>query len=230
MKPSLAIGAFFVCFTAGQVSAIPVQLIKENFSTGNSAAMSASTNPDWSDNDSSPNAFEVYNSGGAGVRGMSSTYDHDNNIGTANITIPGGVEVNHDGGLITLIASLPLPLVSTSTPAILSFFAGTRTANGSLPTVTVFNVTDNVAILATSNITLNATRSIWTFNSFNVNFSPSDIGDTIQVRWFGGGSNGADGLQLTDINFFAESIPEPTTAALGLLGVGGLMLRRRRMA
>lgn len=66
-----------------------------------------------------------------------------------------------------------------------------------------------------------------------------DFHDTFQVNAVGrylrlanltnhGGDNGFVGL--SEVRIFAIPIPEPATASLALLALGGLMLRRRRMA
>lgn len=208
---------------ASQASALTLTLIDEDFS-GGSGALQSSTNPVWSDDDASA-SFEVYNSGGAGPRGMQSTYDHDNNLGTPNINIPGGIEVNDDAGPITLTASLLLDEVGGMGD--LSFFAGRRGSGGVAPTLSIFNVTTATDILLNEAILTNG--NVWTFNEYSFDLLGAQAGDTLEVRFFGGGNNSASGLQLTDV-LLTSDVPEPATAVLGLFGLAALARRRRQVA
>jgi hypothetical protein len=163
---------------------------------------------------------------------MNSTYDHDQNGGTANITIPGGIEVNDDSGAATLTATILLSDRLIAGSDLLTFFAGTRSATGPAPTITITNMTDATTILAATTVTINANDNIWEFNSHSGLFTAADAGDTIKIDWFGGGTNSANGLELADIELTVETVPvpEPVSAGLCVLAMGSLMLRRRRAA
>ena len=175
-----------------------VTVLDENFSAGLSSSI-------WSDSDASA-GFEIYGPGGAGVRDMNSTYDHDQNPLTPNIPIPGAIEINDDDGPVTLAAQVNLPPhLNSLEDGVLTFFAGLRNGDaGTSATVEIVNVTDSTTILAPTTITINADDDIWQHNSFNVDVSGTDAGDTIEIRFYGGGSNSANGLQLTDLNFTVQ--------------------------
>lgn len=73
----------------------------------------------------------------------------------------------------------------------------------------------------------NSNRNAW---GFTTNFTATDTSVTITGRE-------VPGRATTDLIFFnglilrdVSAIPEPATATLGLIGLGGLMMRRRRMA
>src|SRR6476661_208028 len=75
---------------ASSASAAPVLLIRDDFSDGAVGPTPAAAN--WVNSSGSP---EVAAGTGFGTaRAVATTYDHDNNAGTANINIPGGLEVN----------------------------------------------------------------------------------------------------------------------------------------
>lgn len=68
-----------------------------------------------------------------------------------------------------------------------------------------------------------------------VDFSTDGIYDVIQYTWLSNGLNDTGngrfgGTVLTGTTFVATVVPEPATASLALLGLGGLMMRRRRQA
>jgi|GEM_PF-4482432 len=69
-----------------------------------------------------------------------------------------------------------------------------------------------------------------------IDYSTDGIYDVIQYTWLGNGLNNTGngrfgGTVLTGNVFVAPpAVPEPATATLGLLALGGLMMRRRRMA
>jgi len=69
-----------------------------------------------------------------------------------------------------------------------------------------------------------------------IDYSTDGIYDVIQYTWLGNGLNNTGngrfgGTVLTGNVFVAPpAVPEPATATLGLLALGGLIMRRRRMA
>jgi hypothetical protein len=208
--------------TAWNFSTVPVMtLFEEDFSGG----LAAKTNPTWTDDDNSPTDFELYGPGGAGVRDMDTAYDHDQNPNTPDIDIPGAIEVNDDGGDVTLTATLTVPDLNGLFFGKLTFFAGVR--NTGSPTIEVYNVTDDRVVLETADITINDNDNIWQFNSFSPVFQSSDIGDTLEVRWFAGaGTSSAEGLQLADVTFMVSDTPDPGGETFadwiaGFTGVGG---------
>jgi hypothetical protein len=179
-------------------------LVREKFSGGGgtgAGGLAAETNPVWTDNDSG--GFEVYGSNGAGARGMKDTYDQDNNAGTAQIKIPGGIEVNSNGPNTLLKATFTLP----SLPPNLSYAGGTlrlwvgnRGSPGGSQTIQVFDTLPGTAIMAATAPVLptGGTPRDWIFNSFNVPFSNANAGDKIEVRFQSSG-NGGEGLELADV-------------------------------
>lgn len=198
-----------------------LSLISEDFSTGTTAEISihlnASRKPVWNQNiDGFPNTFEGFDIHGLASRGFSNLYDR----GSGPIPVPGGLEVNSIGGPVTLMATVTrLPEnLDADIPAQISFFAGLRniflSTTEVLPTIKIVNLTDGSDILPETEITgLNTgtdfeTTSDWVEKSYEVNFSSSDLGDRIQVEWFGGGDNGGSGLLLADIRFVATATSE----------------------
>ena len=172
-----------------------ITLIDEEFTGGAQPVNTAHVT--WSD--STGGGFETYNSGGAGARTMPDNYDHDLDGDTPNVTIPGGIEVNDNAGAVTLTATVTMPDEFAPGSGVLTFFAGTRTATGPAPTITIVNTTDGTTVLATETVTINATVNTWEYNLDSGLFSTADIGDTIEVRWHGGPSSNGQGLQLCDI-------------------------------
>jgi hypothetical protein len=192
---------------------------------------SAAVSPHWFD--STGGAFEVYPAGGATQRGLSTTYDHDANGSTPQVTIPGAIEVNDSAGGVTLTAAFTLPnSVDTTEQATLRFFAAYRGYNASfpIPNVSLVNVTDNRIALAASNVVFNANKGVWQANTRLISLLASDLGDSFQIRFYGGGSDNNNGLELTDVSFAVATVAIPTPAALpaGALLAAGLSLRRRR--
>lgn len=190
-----------------------IVLIDETF---NPATFPPAPPPTWT---SSVGPFETYNQTGANVRDMANTYDHDNNIGTAQILIPGGIEVNDNGSNVTVTATVTLP--NNASSGLLTFWAGSR-GDVAGQQISIFDITDSTMILAPTNVNINTVGNPnqWQFNSFTIPFTAANWGDTIAVRFIGNG-NGAQGLQLTDLDFTVGLIPEPASIALwSLLGVG----------
>lgn len=205
-----------------------VNLVSENFSD-------AAVGP------TPPAANWVHSSGGheagsgtgfATARGVAPTYDNDNDAGTANVDVPGGYELNNNGGNQTLTVSVTMPGSFDAAPnnfATLSFWAAVRANNAAGASVRVTDVTDGVDAVPATTPAFAPTNTNWQYNSFTFPLLASYAGDTFNVVFAGGGSNGADGLELTDIKFAVNTVPEP--ASLGLLAVaavGGLARRRRR--
>jgi len=176
-------------------------LIDEEFPGGRSPTHTA--NVTWSD--STGGGYETYNSGGAGIRDMNSVYDHDQDGGTADVTIPGGIELNDNTGPVTLTATVTMPAEFNPGSGVLTFFAGERRGTGADPAITIANTTDGATVLATENIAINANDNIWEYNAYSDLFGAADAGDTIEVRWFGGGDNGANGLQLCDLELTVQT-------------------------
>lgn len=208
-------------------SAEIVTIIDEEFTNG--AEPTNTSFVTWSHN--AAGGFETYASGGAGPRDMNNNYDHDQNSGTPNVTIPGGIELNTNTGGVTLTAAMTLTLPAGTFPDgdLLTFYAGVRSGNG-IPTITILNITDSTTILPTTNIAINSDDNIWEYNSFTNLFSASDVGDTINIQWFASGSNSASGLQMADVELTVNAIPEPSTLILFGAGLGALIGSRRRKA
>ena len=218
---TIAVLSFFV--SASPASA--VTLIDEDFA-GFGASQTYGTNTvTWSDDDGT-SGFENYTSN-FGARQTDQTYDDDNNGGTPDIAVVGAIEVNDDAGAVTLTGSFVLPGTVSATDVLeLRFAADYRgTLLPDPGTVQIFNVTDGTDILATTSVAQDTANRDWEPNFFSAPLSASDLGDTIEIRFFGGaGSSGASGLQVTLIEL--DAVPEPSS--LALLGLGGLLIARRR--
>jgi hypothetical protein len=217
--------AGFVAVAASPVVAAPVVLIRDDFSDGAVGPTPAAAN--WVNSSGAP---EVAAGTGFGTaRAVATTYDHDNNAATANINIPGGLEVNVSA-VATQTITVTFPATIDAAPnnnAVLTFWGAVRANNATGASVSIVDTTDAVTLLPATTPTFAATNTNWQFNSFSVPLLASYAGDTVNVVFNGGGSNGANGLELTDITF-AANVPEP--ASLSLLGAGmvGLLARRRR--
>ena len=80
--------------------------------------------------------------------------------------------------------------------------------------------------------TANNPGQIFDLGNVQARFVRFDIISNLRGSIFPGNLNNVDSnfVGLTEVQFFTGIIPEPATASLGLLGMAGLMLRRRRMA
>jgi hypothetical protein len=58
------------------------------------------------------------------------------------------------------------------------------------------------------------------------NSTAASVGDDIQIRWTGGGSNSANGQEVALVSFSTVDVPEPSTLAIFALGVFGLASRK----
>jgi hypothetical protein len=202
----------------------------EDFSNGSGGLVnSASVN--WSD--SSGNGFEVYGASGAGARSMSSTYDHDSDTTTAQIALPGGIEVNDQQGNELLTAQFTLnTMIQASQVGQLSFWGGVRGGNANGALVEIFNVSLNTSLTGILTPTLGSPD--WLLNEFTFASTAASVGDLLEIRWQGGGSNSANGQEIALVSFSivndpeAASIPEPKTMAIFMLGIIGLMVTKCR--
>lgn len=183
----------------------PVVLLDVKFDAG-SGGLTGATGVTWAD--TTGGGFEVYDSGGAGARGMSASYDHDGNLATAEVAIPGAVEVNDNGNDVRLTATLTLPILEAGDAytggGVMTFWAGMRGAPVGPQTIEVFDTTDGVTLTGALQASLpsGATPRPWVFNSMNVPFSGAQPGDTIAVRFQSSG-NGAEGLQIAWFSLIA---------------------------
>jgi len=196
-------------------------IFSEDFSGGSSSLVN-STDASWTD--TSGQGFEVYNANGANARSMSKTYDHDNDASTAEIKIPGGIEVNDDLGNETLSVTFTLDsIVDAGQEFLLTFFAGER-GNASGATVEVYNVTQDISLSSILEPVLDASE--WIFNSFSFDAATTTSGDDIQISWTGGGKNSAISQEVADVNLSIVNVPAPATAAIFALGLLGFGLSR----
>ena len=144
-------------------------------------------------------------------------------------TLAGGVTV----GLFEAGATVPLvtSLLRTDTPANAAFFATssqtatTTQAVGSTPQLFIRAWTTASGGFAAARTTPGAQWGEWSFTSQPLGGTPAGGGLPVPTPgvtgWGPGTDNGGFSLQLTPV-------PEPTTVALGVLGVGALVLARRR--
>lgn len=192
--------------------AATVTLIDEEFTGGSFDDASI-----WSSTDS---LFEVYSNGGFSVRGIS---------GGATPAAPlGGLEVlaNATSNTITITVDLPT-FLDDSVDGVFTFLAGQRIEAGSggfEGDLEIINVTDNRVIRAKSAV--NHPNFTLVLNTETLDFLASDAGDTLELRFYESAGNSARGLQLADLQLDVTVIPEP--GSLALLGLGGLLIARRR--
>lgn len=196
-------------------------IFSEDFSGGSTSLKNSST-VKWTD--TSGGGFEVYKSTGANARKMSSTYDHDNDATTAQVKIPGAIEVNDDKGNETLSATFTFDSVINDTQAfLLTFFSGVR-SNATGSSVEVYNVSQGISLSGLLVPVLNGAE--WVYNSFSFDGATTVTGDTLQISWIGGGTNSANGLEVADVKLSVVDVPAPATAAILALGLAGLGFRR----
>lgn len=91
--------------------------------------------------------------------------------------------------------------------------------------------------LGADNSRLDADSSIWTARNQVIRFDDGgvDFNDPAYYNWFrlnvdsvaGWGAGGGE-VALGELELFGDPIPEPTSAVIGLIGLGGLIARRRR--
>jgi len=144
-------------------------------------------------------------------------------------TLPGGVTVGlfEAGGTVPLVTSL----MRTDTPGNAAFFAtATQTATtsqgaGTTPQLFVRAWTTSSGGFAAARTTPGAQWGEWSFTSQPLGGTPAGGGLPVptpgMTGWGPGTVNGGFALELTPV-------PEPATVALGVLGVGALLLARRR--
>src|SRR4051812_32536300 len=218
--------ALFAAVAASPAVAAPILLIRDDFSDGAVGPTPAAAN--WVN--SSGSAEVAAGTGFGTARAVATTYDHDNNASTADINIPGGLEVNVSAGLSTQTFTVVMPGTFDAAPnnqARLTFWASVRANNATGASVSIVDMTDAVTVLPATTPTFAATNTNWQFNSFSFPLLASYAGDTFNVVFNGGGGNGGDGLELTDITF-AANVPEPGSLSLAGAAVLGLLARRRR--
>lgn len=197
-------------------------IFSEDFS-GGSSSLTSSSSVTWADSDGG--GFEVYGTSSAGPRGMSGMYDHDNDLGTANIAIPGAIEVNDDSGNVLLTATFSLDsTIYTNQMGILSYFGGVRGGNSTGASVEVFNLTQNTSLSGILTPTLGTGN--WVYNEFFFEFTAASIGEDLQIRWIGGGSNSANGQEVALVSLSTVKVPEPSILAIFALTIIGLASSR----
>lgn len=80
--------------------------------------------------------------GFATARGVSTTYDNDNNASTPNVNIPGGLEVNASAvSTLTITVTMPATLALASQTQ-LTFWASVRANNAAGASVSIVDTTD----------------------------------------------------------------------------------------
>ena len=197
-------------------------IFAEDFSGGNNSLKNSSI-VTWEDSDGG--GFEVYGTTSSGPRGMSGMYDHDNDVSTPNIPILGAIEINDDRGDVLLTATFSLDsIIDNNHMGVLSFFGGVRGGNATGASVEIFNLTKNTSLTGILAPVLGAGK--WVYNEFTFAPTAASIGDDIQIRWTGGGTNSANGQEVALVSFSTVDVPEPSTFAIFALGLAGLASRR----
>jgi len=197
-------------------------IFEEDFS-GGSRALTNSSTVTWADSDGG--GFEVYGTRNSSARGMSGTYDHDNDASTVNIALPGAIEVNDDAGDVLLTATFNLDTsINANQMSVLSFFGGVRGNNATGASVEIFNITQNNSLSGVLIPTLG--KGDWIYNEFSFASTAASVGDDIQIRWTGGGNSSANGQEVALVSFATVDVPEPSTFAIFALGMMGLAARR----
>jgi len=223
--------AVLLTLTVASTSAQATLIFSEDFTSG-SAGLTNSIDVNWSD--SSGNGFEVYSAGGAGARGMKGTYDHDGDSNTAQIALPGGIEVNDDQGNELLIAQFTLnTMIQANELGQLSFWGGVRGNNAIGASVEIYNVSQSISLTGILAPTLGS--GDWIFNTFSFASTAASVGDLLEIRWQGGGSNSANGQEVAMVDFSTvndpkavTAVPEPTSIAIFALSLLGLFGASRR--
>ncbi len=212
-----------------------VTLLDEDFSD---LALGGADGGVWSTTDPS-GGFELYNTAdGFSARGMEDTYGGDGSGLPLSTTIAGGMEILNTANDVTNTVEVELPeLLDSSVSGLLSLWAGQRISGGFggfERTIEIENVTDGRTLVPTT--PLDFVNFDWEFNLIELDFLPSDAGDTLAIRFSDSAGNAARGLQLADLSLQVAvtpvgpivPIPEPTTTACwSLLGMA-LMIRRSR--
>ena len=216
-------------------------LLDEDFAAGSaagltwtSAAVGVSNGQQWifsGQDGTTVTATEMWTgSAGATARGLTTTYNHDQNADTPNITIPGGFEVmsafSSDGfpDTIQVAVRVVLPAsLDADANGLLTFFTENRisgSSGGNAPRYSIFNITDNRAIIAPAAPA--QPTGDWNFQSIPVDFIAADAGDTIEIRFHesitSGSGGGARGLQVADVTF---SVPTAAFVHWDGLTTGG---------
>ena len=133
--------------------------------------------------------------------------------------IPGGGVPGTDFDQITIAGSLTL----SGTDYLLNVLSlDNLNAPGEL--INFAETSQSWTILSTTGGITGFDASNWQIDA--TGFTNDELGSFVLTT---GGRNGND-LVLTYRPFSGVTVPEPTTAALGLLGLAGLMMRRRRAA
>ncbi|MFT6990438.1 MAG: hypothetical protein ACJASL_002416 [Paraglaciecola sp.] len=211
-----------ISFIASNVNANII--FAEDFSGGNSSLKNSSI-VKWLDSDGG--GFEVYGATNSGARGMSGDYDHDNDPSTPNIPIPGAIEVNDDKGDVRLTATFSLDSsINSNQMGTLSFYGGVRGGNSTGASIEIYNLTKDKSISGILTPTLGAGK--WVYNEFNFTPTAASVGDEIQIRWTGGGTNSANGQEVALVSFSTVEVSEPYTLAFFALGALGLVASRFR--
>jgi hypothetical protein len=219
---SISLRGFILSISCLVTNANATIIFAEDFSGGSTALMNSSI-VTWADSDGG--GFEVYGVKGASRRSMSGMYDHDHDPSTANIGIPGAIEINDDSGDVLLTATFSLDSsIINNQMGILSFFGGVRGGNSIGASVEIFNLTQSISLSGILTPTLGARN--WVYNEFNFASTAASVSDDIQIRWKGGGSNSANGQEVALVSFSIVDVPEPSTLAIFALGILGLAARK----
>jgi hypothetical protein len=168
-----------------------------------------------------------YNVGIYANNGDSPIANDNSTIGAG--TLPGGVTVGlfYQNNLLgtailgTTVASAPFFVTPTTQELQIKDAAGAVAAPGSTPTLVIRAWTTSSGGFAQAKTDPAGQWGEWTFNSPPISGagSPPSLPPTLTG---GGNQLVSTGLELN------TNVPEPTTMALGALGIGALVLARRR--